>query len=235
MTTATPPVDMRGAHTRHHLRGSHGRLRHRLLIYFAGSLAVIIGLGALGSILGGPKQHLCQPFKPCVVPRVARPLVNETVWQSSKYGYSLEYPGNYLTVVRQSPAGVFLELHLTNGDTAGILVQGSSGTSPAQAIRDQLGGLGGVAQLATDTIPADQLLGADVGNRPGAGRVYTGYLAAPQGVGNQLSLKSEAAKAGGITVSVIVLSASSDADPGSAPAQFGDAVINSIRWPGGLG
>jgi hypothetical protein len=138
-------------------------------------------------------------------------------------------------VVRQGPAGVFLELHLNNGHTAGILIQGSRGTSLAQAIREQIGGLGGVTQVATDTIPSDQLLGADVGNRPGAGGVYTGYLAAPQGVGNQVSLKSEAAKAGGVTVSVTVLSASSDADPGSAPAYFGDVVINSIRWPGGLG
>ena len=152
MTTATPPVDMRGAHTRHHLRGSHGRLRHRLLIYFAGALAVIIGLGALGSILGGPKQHLCQPFKPCVVPKVARPLVNQTVWQSSRYGFSLEYPGNALSVVRQSPAGLFLGLHLTNGHTAAILVQGFSETSLAQAIRNQIAGLSGITQVATDTL-----------------------------------------------------------------------------------
>ncbi len=235
MTTATPPVDMRGAHTRHHLRGSHGRLRHRLLIYFAGALAVIIGLGALGSILGGPKQHLCRPFTPCVVPRVARPVVNQTVWQSSRYGFSLEYPGNALSVVRQGPAGLFLGLHLNNGHTAAILVQGFSGTSLAQAIRNQIAGLSGITQVATDTLAGDQLLGADVGNLPGAGGVYTGYLAAPQGVGDQVALYSEAARRGGLTISVTVLADSSDSGAHSAPAFFGDVVINSIRWPGAGG
>lgn len=232
MTTATPPVDMRGAHTRHHLRGSHGRLRHRLLIYFAGSLAVVIGLAALGSILGGPKQHLCRPYQPCSPTKLARPLVNQTVWRSSKYGFTLEYPGNALSVVRQDSAGVLLGLHLTNGHTAAILVQGFSGTSLAEAIRNQIAGLSGITQVATDTLAGDQLLGADVGNRPGAGGVYTGFLAAPQGVGNQVSLYSEAAKNGAITVSVTVLATSSDGGPHSAPAFFGDVVTNSIRWPG---
>ena len=237
MTTAIPPVDMRGAHNHHHLRGSHGRLRHRLLVYFIGTFVVLIGLGAVGTILGGPKQHLCRVYQPCIAPKVARPLVNQTVWRSSRYGFSLEYPANYLTVIDHGPAGVFFELHLNNGHTAGILVQGSAQTSPAQAIRNQIGGLGGVTQVATDTLPGDQLLGADVGNRPGAGGVYTGFLSAPQGVGNQVTMESEAAAADGLTISVIVLAASSDSGPQSAAAYYGDVVINSIRWPGagGLG
>jgi hypothetical protein len=236
MTTATPPVDMRGAHTPHHLRGSHGRLRHRLLIYFAGSLAVIIGLGALGSVLGGPKQHLCRPYQPCGVPKAERPLVNETVWRSSKYGFTLEYPGDALSIVRQDSAGVLLGLHLLNGHTAAIVVQGFSRASRAQAIRNQIAGLSGITQVATDTLSGDQLLGPDVGNRAGVGGVYTGFLAAPQGVGNQISMYSEAAEHGGITVSVTALAASSDSGTHSAPAFFGDVVSNSIRWPhqGGL-
>lgn len=237
MTTATPPAPtspspLRGAHVHHHLRGSHGRLRHRLLIYFVLGFAVILGLGLVGVLLGGPSQHLCQPYKPCGPLRVMRPLVNETVWRSSRYGFTLEYPGNEVSVARQSPTGVILFTRLSDGNTGTILIQGSSAPSPAQAIQTQIAHLTGVTQLATDTLPADQLLGPSVGYRSGAGAVFTGFLAAPQGVGAQVSLASEAATAGGVTVTVTVGGPSSDAGANTFLYLLGDQIINSVRWPG---
>jgi hypothetical protein len=230
MTASSPPVDMRGAHTHHHLRGSHGRLRHRLLIYFVGGFAVILGLGALGTILGGPKQHLCRPYKPCGVPKAMAPLVNETVWRSSRYGYTLEYPGEQFHVAQQGPTGVFL-----TGGAGAVIVQAFSGATLDQAIRTQVTGLGAITQVATDTLPADQVLGAGVGLRPGVGGVYTGFLAAPQGVGQNVSLASEAASAHGLTISVTVVGVSSASGPHSGLYQLGDSIVNSIRWPGGRG
>jgi hypothetical protein len=235
MTTATPPAPLRGAHTHHHLRGGHGRLRHRLLIYFGIGFAVIIGLGALGTILGGPSEHLCRPYQPCGVPKAERPLVNETVWRSSRYGFTLEYPGNEASISQQDATHVTLQTRLSDGNVITFLVQGSSGASPVQAIRTQLGSLSGVTQLATDTFPDDQLLGGGVGHRLGAGGVFTGYFAAPQGVGDQIWLASEAATAGGVTVSVIVVAPSSDGGHDSPAAGLGDQIINSVRWPGGTG
>ncbi len=233
MSTAAPPASLRGAHTHHHLRGSPGRLGHRLLIYFAIGLALVIGLGAVGAIVGGPSEHLCKPYQPCGPTRVARPLVNETVWRSSRFGYTLEYPASEASIAQQGSAGLVLQSHLPDGNAGTILVQGSPAASPAQAIHNQLSTLTGVTQLATDTLPADQLLGGGVGYRPGAGQVFTGFLSAPQGVGNQVSLATQAATSGGVTISVTVAGASSDAGPNSFLYQLGDQVINSIRWPGG--
>jgi hypothetical protein len=236
MTTATPPApapgSLRGAHVPHHLRGSHGRLRHRLLIYFVGGFAVILGLGVLGTILGGPSQHFCLPYKPCGPLRVMRPLVNQTVWRSSRYGFTLEYPGSVVSVSRQGPTGLILFTRLSDGNTGTILITGSSASSPIQAIRTQIANLTGVTQVATDTLPADLLLGPGVGYRSGAGAVFTGFLASPQGVGTQVELASEAATAGGVTVTVTVAGPSSDSGPNTFLYLLGDQIINSVRWPG---
>lgn len=232
MSTATPPVDLRGAHVHHHLRGGHGRWRHRLLIYFGVGLAAIIGLGAVGAIVGGPSERLCKPYQPCGPMRVVRPLVNETVWRSTGFGYTLEYPASQASIVQQGPTGVLLASQLPDGNTGAILVQGSPGVSATQAIRNQLSGLTGVTQVATDTLPGDQLLGGGVGYRPGAGQVFTGFSAAPQGVGTEVALASQAATSGGVTISVTVVGPSSDAGPRTFLYQLADQIINSIRWSG---
>lgn len=103
----------------HHLRGGHGRLRHRLLILFGVGFASIIGLSALGAALGGPPSvRLCQPYRPCGPPGVAHPLVNETVWRSPRYGFSLEYPGGDATISQQDASSVTLQAHLGSGARA---------------------------------------------------------------------------------------------------------------------
>lgn len=234
MTTATPPVPLRGAHVHHRLRGGHGRLRHRLLVYFVAVFAVLIGLGALGAIVGGPKQHLCKPYKPCGPLRMMRPLVNQTIWQSSRYGFTLEYPGNAVRISQQDAGSVVLQVGLSDGGTGTILVQGSSGLSPGAAIHSQIANLSGVTQVATDTLPGDQLLGGGVGYRPGAGEVFTGFFAAPQGVGAQVALASEAATLDGVTVSVTVGAPSTDTGSKTFLYLLGDQIVNSIRWRGEL-
>jgi hypothetical protein len=230
------PIDLRGAHVHHHLRAGHGRLRHRLLIVFAIGFALIVGLGALGSGISAPSsQPLCHPFKPCGPPRTERPLVNQAVWRSPRYGFSLEYPSNVASVSQQDAGNLVLETNLGNGNTGTILIHGSpAGAGPlSRAIDNQLAGLTGVTQVARDTNAADQLLGAGVGYRPGLGRVFTGYFAAPQGVGAPVALASEAATSGGVTVSVIVGGPASEAGAKSFLYALGDEIINSVKWPAG--
>ena len=228
------PVDMRGAHVHHHIRAGHGRLRHRLLIFFVFGFLILVGLGALGASLAAPSSHaLCKPYQPCGPPRMVHPLVNQTVWHSSRYGFSLEYPGNFVRISQQDPGSVTLQTNLGNGDTGTILIQGSTAGPLGRAILNQVGGLSGVTQLAQNNNFVDQLLGSGVGYRPGLGRVFTGYFAAPQGVGQPLALASEAATHGGVTVSVIVGGPAADAGPRSLLFAVGDQIINSVRWPGG--
>jgi hypothetical protein len=232
-----PGLELRGAHIHHHLRGGHGRLRHRLLIFFAAAFAVIIGLAALGAVVSAPSsQPLCQPYRPCgAPPKMTQPLVNQTVWRSSRFGFSLEYPASDAAVSQQGPDSVTLQVDTGNGNTGTILVQGypASSAGPPAALSNQIGTLTGVTQLALDTAPSDQLLGSGVGYRTGAGTIHLGYFSAPQGVGQPVALASEAATDGGVTVSVTVAGPTSDSGPSSYLWQEADTIINSVRWPGG--
>jgi hypothetical protein len=228
------PGPGRGAHVHHHLRGGHGRLRHRLLTVFAAGLALIIGLAALGAAVGTPRTApLCRPYRPCGPPRAMHPLINQTVWRSRRFGFSLEYPGNLVSVSGQDAASLTLQADLGGGNTGTILVQGSSRGpgSPAGAISRQLATLTGVTQLAPDASRSDQLLGSSVGYQPGAGRVSIGYFTAPQGVGQPVILASQSASDGNTTISVTVGGPSSQTGPRSLLFALGDQIINSVRWP----
>jgi hypothetical protein len=229
----TPPAPA-GPEVHHHLRGGQGRLRHRLLVVFGGGFALIIGLAILGAALGAPaSKPLCRPYKPCGPPREMRALVNQTVWRSRRFGFTVEYPGNQVSVSAQDAGSLTLQADLGAGDTGTILIQGyPRGTAtPARAIARQLGNLTGVTQLARDTVDADQLLGSGVGYQPGEGLVSIGYFSAPQGVGSPVGLASEAASDGNVTVSVTVGAASPQTGPRSFLFALGDEIINSIRWP----
>jgi hypothetical protein len=229
-------IGLRGARVNHQLRAGHGRLRHRLLIFFSAGFALIVGLGALGAGLGAPSAApLCHPYKPCGPPRTQRPLVAQTVWRSSRYGFTLEYPSNAASVAQQDASNLVLQTNLSNGNTGTILIHGSParGGSLSRAIEHQVAGLTGVTQVGPDTNTADQLLGAGVGYRPGLGRVFGGYFSAPQGVGQPVALASEAATSGGVTVSVIVGGPASAAGPKSFLYALGDEIINSVKWPAG--
>jgi hypothetical protein len=162
-----------------------------------------------------------------------RPLINQTVWRSRQYGFSVEYPGNQMTVSQQDAGSLVLQADLGAGSTGTILIQGYSrgAGSPAQAISRQLAGLTGVAQLGPDTDETHQLLGSSVGYQPGTGRVSIGYFSAPQGVGQPVALASEAASDGSVTVSVTIGAPSTLTGPRSLLYALGDQIVNSIRWP----
>lgn len=229
---AQPPG--RGAHIHPHLRGGHGRLRHRLLVVFGAGFALIIGLAVLGAAVGAPAtKPLCRPYRPCGPPRAMRPLINQTVWRSRQFGFSVEYPANAVSVSSQDAGSLTLQADLGGGNTGTILIQGYSQAvgSPARAISSQLSNLTGVTQLAQDTNVADQLLGSSVGYQPGVGRVSIGYFTAPQGVGQPVALATQAASDGTITVSVTVGGPSTETGPKSLLYALGDQIINSIRWP----
>jgi hypothetical protein len=228
-------LPLRGAHVQPHLRGGHGRLRHRLLVVFGAGFGLIIGLAVLGAAVGAPTtQPLCRPYRPCGPPRATQPLINQTLWRSRRFGFSVEYPGNLVTIAQQDAGSLILQAELGGGSTGTILIQGypRNAGSPAQAITRQLADLTGVTQLARDTDEADQLLGSGVGYQPGAGRVSIGYLSAPQGVGQPVALASQAASKGNVTVSVTVGGPSSEAGSRSLLFALGDQIINSIHWPG---
>ena len=107
------------------------------------------------------------------------------------------------------------------GDSGALTIQGfGAGTTPSGAIGDQVGALGGVSQLAGDPNPAHQLLGAGVGYLSGAGRIYVGDVTSPQG-SQPVSIASEAASDGRVTVSATVVGATSDSGSLQRPVRGG--------------
>ena len=205
----------------------------RLFLHLFGFLfLVFIGLSVLTNLLVAPVVVApCASGQPCGAPPTVPAVIRETAWRSSRYGFSLEYPASVVKVSQQTPSGVVLTVDVT-GKSGALMVQGfGAGTTPAEAISDQVGRLSGVSQLAGDTNPAHQLLGAGVGYLAGAGRTYVGDVTSPQG-SQPVSIASEAASSGRVTVVATVVGATSDSGYRSDLYAVADLIINSVRWPG---
>jgi len=204
----------------------------RWVVHIFGLLfLVLIGFSVLTNLLAAPVVIVpCASGQPCGAPPTVPAVIRETAWRSSQYGFTLEYPASVVKVSQQTPSGVVLAVDV--GDNSGaVTVEGfGAGTTPAQAIGDQVGGLSGVSQLAADTNPSHQLLGAGVGYLAGAGRTYVGDATSPQG-SQPVSIASEAATNGRVTVSASVVGATSESGYHSDLYAVADLIINSVLWP----
>jgi hypothetical protein len=231
-------VELRGAHISHDLRAlTRGRLgSSKTLIGFVVGFAAIIGIGVAVVALAAPStKPLCHPYRPCgVPPKLTKPLVNETVWRSPEFGYTLEYPGSELSISQRFPDGLTLSGTLGNGDSIAIIIRANPAgkASPSQSVTNLLSSLNGVTQIATDPDPADAILGGGVGHRAGAGGAYIGSIASPQGVSQDAGLASEAASDGHVTISMVAVGNFSDTGAQSLLYALADSVVNSIQWPG---
>ena len=211
---------------------SGGGLGKRVVHAFMFLFLLLIGFSVLTNLLVGPVVVApCTSGQPCGAPPSVPAVIRETSWRSSKYGFSLEYPASVVKVSQQTPSAVVLTVDVA-GKSGAVTIQGFDvGTTPAEAISDQVGGLGGVSQLAGDTNPAHQLLGAGVGYLAGAGRIYVGDVTSPQG-SQPVSIASEAASDGRVTVSASVVGATSDSGYLTGLYAVADLINNSVRWHG---
>ena len=211
---------------------SGGGLGRWVVHIFGFLFLILIGLSVLTNLLAAPVVFVpCTSGQPCGAPPTVPAVIRETSWRSSQYGFSLEYPASVVKVSQQTPSGVVLAVDV-GGTSGAVTVEGfGAGTTPAQAIGNQVGALSGVSQLAGDTNPAHQLLGASVGYLAGAGRVYVGDATSPQG-SQPVSIASEAASDGRVTVSATVVGATGDSGSHSDLYAVADLVINSVSWPG---
>jgi hypothetical protein len=213
--------------------GGGGAALGRLVLHLFGFLfLVFIGLSILTNLLVAPVVVApCTSGQPCGAPPTVPAVIRETAWRSPQYGFSLEYPASVVKVSQQTPSGVVLAVDVA-GASGDLAVQGfGAGTTPAAAIGGQVRGLSGVSQLAGDTNPDHQLLGAGVGYLAGAGRTFVGDVTSPQG-SQPVSIASEAASRGPVTVSATVVGATGDSGYHSALYAVADLIINSVSWPG---
>jgi hypothetical protein len=210
---------------------SVGGLGHWILRAFIFFFLILIGIAFAPTLLAAPVViATCSSGQPCGAPPTVPPVVRETVWTSSQYGFSLAYPASAAKISQQTPSGVVLTTDV-DGKSGALAIQGfPPQTAPMTAISDQVSALKGTSQLAPDANPAHQLLGAGVGYLSGAGRVDLGDLTSPQG-SQPASVVSEAASNGHVTVSATVVGATSASGSRSDLYALADLVINSVRWP----
>ncbi len=217
---------------RRHRAPSGGGLGKRVLHFFLFFFLLLIGLSILTNLLAAAVVvSTCTSGQPCGAPPTVPAVIRETIWRSSRYGFTLEYPASVAKVSEQTPSGVVLTVDVS-GKSGAVTIQGfGGGTTPAEAISDQVRGLRGVSQLAADTNPAHQLLGAGVGYLAGAARTYVGDVTSPQG-SQPASIASEAASDGRVAVSATVVGDTSDSGYRSDLYAVADLIINSVRWNG---
>ena len=158
-------------------------------------------------------------------------MIRETGWRSSRYGFSLEYPASVVKVSQQTSSGVVLAIDV--GGKSGAMAIEGFGSGPRRRRRSAIrsAGWAGSHSWPRDGNPAHQLLGAGVGYLAGAGRTYVGDVTSPQG-SQPVSIASEAASDGRVTVSASVVGATSDSGYRSGLYAVADLIINSVRWNG---
>ena len=211
---------------------SGGGLGKFVLHAFVLLFLIVIGAAIVINLLLAPVViSPCTSGQSCGAPPSVPAVIRETVWRSSQYGFTLAYPASVVKVSKQTPSAVVLTVDV-GGKNGAVTIQGfGAGTTPAEAISQQVGGLKGVSQLAGDSNPAHQVLGASVGYIAGAARAYAGDVTSPQG-SQPASIVSEAAANGRVTVSATVVGDTSDSGHTSDLYALADLMINSVRWHG---
>lgn len=215
------------------------RSGHRRFILYGGTVAASVGIGFLIAVLAAPgspkprcKTHL-QCGAPPLAPQASLPtFAGYTPWVSSALGYSLRFLSNQWQVSQQNSDAV--ELQSPDGSSL-VIVQGepASQDSPAALLNNQLSSLKGeLLGLSTDSAPADQVLGTQVGLRPGPGAAYTATVSSPQGPQEPVDLALMAASDGHITIVVTAIAPSDNLDQKASAYQGADDIIDSIQWPG---
>jgi hypothetical protein len=212
---------------------STGRLgRRHVLAAFSVATGAVVGV-AVGVVLlvAVNRSSLCQPYKPCGPVHAARPLVNETPWRSSQFGFSLQYAaGQGLTIIEQDPAGV----QLTDPQGSIFRVRGSS-QPPTAAIASELSSLrANISSLTSDTNPQDTLLGPNVGYQVGRGGAFTGTFNSPQGAGGTtVNVAIQSAATGSVTITATAIYANQQGGMSVlGEQQTGDQIFNTVQWAG---
>ena len=183
-----------------------------------------------------PPGASATPFVPAPTPGSISPIVlSGELWQSDAFNYSFEYDPNRWSLEDSSDdTAVFYSVRY---DAQVVIHAVPAQTSPAELIAQQLGVIDTfMVGRVRDTDDYDALLGPSVGYVDGEGDVWSGVLlsedgtpVAPGGV------TVMAATDGRLTVSVLVLVGSPDAQVGSGTQQHrvrgqADEFLKSFDW-----
>ena len=209
---------------------SEGRTsRLAAVLVFGAALASALGAAAaLAAIVAAPAPRpLCRPYQPCGRPPIAgAPLVNGVVWRSPDLGFAVEYDADHWHADAQTGDSLTLT---TDPDTT-LALRGSRG-SPRDVLHDQLSSLSSTfLGFTRDPAPENQLLGTNIGLRPGPGGAYIGTLRSPQGSAVQDSMAVMAASDGSVSIVATVVTGAASPDEKARVFGLADQVLKSVAW-----
>jgi hypothetical protein len=206
------------------------KLSHSRLVIFGGAaLAVLVVLITAIAVSQKPTTTYCHyDCGPDVGPR----LLSSTAYQSSQFGYRVEYQSGALKVEGSSATGLELQ-----GPAGSIVFSATSGQDVTGAITTALGNIN-TNVLQDMRSFSSQIPGAEIGEVPAQGQVYTATYVPPNG-GQSVpaSVAVMAATNGQFTISVLVIGAQDSSSVTNAPFDFADnqvydfAISNTV-WPG---
>jgi hypothetical protein len=176
------------------------------------------------------------PFVPGPSPASNSPIVlSGELWQSDDLDYSFEYDANRWSL-QDSPANVAV-FYSVGFDAQLVIKAVPATTSPAELIAEQLGVVDTfMVGRVKDADDYDALLGPSIGYVDGEGDVWSGVLVGNDG--NPLApggVTVLAATDGRLTVAVLVLVGSPDAQVGSGTHQHAvrrqaDEFLKTFDW-----
>ena len=176
------------------------------------------------------------PFVPGATPDSNSPIVvSGEVWQSEALNYSFEYdPNRWSLETSTDDTAVFYSV---NFDAQIVIKAVSAATSPAELIAQQLDVVDTImVGRVKDTDDYDALLGPSIGYVDGEGDVWSGVLLSSDGTPTAPGgVTLMAATDGRLTVSVLVLVGSPDAQVGWGTQQHrvrgqADEFLKSFDW-----
>ncbi len=212
----------------------------RRLALFAAATAGIASAAVAIAVLAAPPapQPRCHRGRFCGAPPVLPHVLTHalvtfpgyTGWRSSALGFGLRFSSRDWQISSQSAGTLVLQA----GDGFSLLELSAlpaASATPARALEAKVNSL--AAQLlgmVRDPDPSDQLLGANVGLRPGRGAVYRGTVNTPQGPRAPVAVAIMAATNGRITVVATTIAPGNDIGQRAAVYTRADDVINSVQW-----
>ena len=157
--------------------------------------------------------------------------MNGAVWQSPSLGFAVEYDAARWQVDSQTADSLTLT---TKGPDTTLTLRGSR-NSPGDLLSDELSSLATTfLGFGRDPAPENELLGTNVGLRPGPGGAYIGTRTGPQGSAVQESMAVMAATDGSVSVVATVVTGAAFPDERAHAFGLADQVLKSVAWPSDL-
>jgi hypothetical protein len=208
----------------------------RRLGVYAASTAIAVAAAVIVAIAAAPSgpSAPCRPRVRCgappKLPHLSMTFPGYQQWTSKAVGYSLRYDRKHWSLDQQDPYSLVLHhgpliLGVKGAVQTGTLTPAVLMSQRVESLRAKLFG------LARDEDPGDQVLGTNVGLRPGPGGVYKATVNSPQSPQTPVSISVMAAGANGVAIAATALLVGNiEAEEKRGLYSAADDVINSIEW-----